>query len=108
MAFTAHYVDLSTLAQSSIFGNRVTAAVANYAKYIIGEDPATAFHTSRAAWAKGAAISPSATASQILYLCALDPAYASQATVPIDPNSVNDTTLDTVVQTAINTTILKF
>jgi hypothetical protein len=111
MAFTAKYSDLATLAQSSVFLSRVTGAVANYAKFIIGEATSVQFHQLRMnKFATVAIYNPGLYAAQILWLCAIDPAFSGESSSPIDPSSanVNDTTLDTVVQTAINNTILQF
>src|SRR5690242_5280666 len=111
MAFTAKYSDLATLALNNVFLSRVTGAVANYAKSIIGESAATQFHSLRMSkFAAVAVYSPGQFAQQILWLCAIDPAFSGQSSSPIDPSAANvsDTTLDTVVQTAINNTILQF
>jgi hypothetical protein len=111
MAFTAKYIDLATLVQSNIFQSRVTGAVANYAKFIIGEATTVQFHQLRMTkFAAQAIYNPQLFAAQIYWLCAIDPAFSGQSAVPIDPSAanVNDATLDTVVQTAINNTILQF
>jgi len=111
MAFTAKYSDLATLAQSSVFLSRVTGAVSNYAKFIIGEATSVQFHQLRMnKFAAIAIFNPSQFATQILWLCAIDPAFSGSSASPIDPSAafVNDATLDSVVQTAINNTILQF
>lgn len=105
MAFTAKYADLATLVQNSVFQSRVTGAVANYAKFLVGQGSSTLM---QANWARAAILSPQGAASEIYWQVAIDPAYSGQATTPIDPNSVTDANLDTVVQTAINNSLLKF
>jgi|SRR5581483_9882275 len=108
MAFTATYVNLSVLLSDSVFLNRVTMAIVNYAKYILGENASTPFHTARMEWAKQAVLNPQLYTPQLRYLVAVDPQFSNQSTVPIDPNSINDTQMDAVVQTAIDNSILKF
>ena len=107
MAFTAKYSDLATLVQSSIFQNRITGAVANYAKFLLGQGSTT---LTQANWARAAILNPQNAASEVYWQCAIDPAYSSQSSVPIDPSAANvsDATLDTVVQTAIVNSLLKF
>lgn len=107
MAFTAKYTDLATLALNSTFVLRVSGAVANYAKFTLGNNAAT---LSQRDWAKNAIYNPQNIAGQIAFLCALDPAYSGQSASPLDPSAtvVSDATLDTVVQTAINNSILMF
>ena len=106
MAFTAKYSDLATLALSSIFQSRVTGAVVNYAHYLIGAGGTT----NQINWARQAIYNPTHFASQIYWLCAIDPAFSSGAATPIvaDASGVSDANLDTVVQTAINNSFLKF
>jgi len=107
MAFTAKYSDLATLVQSSVFQSRVTGAVANYAKYLLGNAGSTLDQIN---WAKQAVYNPGASASQLYWQAALDPAFSSESASPIDPSAANvsDAALDTVVQTAINNSLLKF
>lgn len=107
MAFTAKYSDLGTLALNSTFVLRIAGAVANYAKYTLGNNAAT---LSQRDWAKTAIYNPQNVANQIAFLCALDPSFSGESTSPIDPSAANisDTALDSVVQTAISNSILMF
>lgn len=105
MAFTAKYVDLATLVNSSVFQSRLTGAVANFAKFLVGQGTSTLM---QANWARSAILSPQSAASDIYWQVAIDPAFSSQSATPLDPLSVTDANLDTVVQTAINNSLLKF
>lgn len=105
MAFTAKYSDLATLVNNSIFQSRVTGAVANYAKYLVGQNNTTLL---QANWARAALADPLQYAAQVYWQTAIDPAFSGQSTTPIDPNSITDAQMDTVVQTAINNSLLKY
>lgn len=53
----AAYADLMTLALDPAFLRRLQIALAEYAMYILNEDPATPDHKARYAWAKNAIVS---------------------------------------------------
>lgn len=104
---TLTYADQATVKNQSAFIDRCSIAVAKYAKFIIGEDPATQYHTHRALWATQAMLNPMAETQKIIYFAVLDPAV-SGLTSPPDQTQISDSTLQSVVETAINNTILKF
>lgn len=80
-----------------IIVDRCTAIVANYALYILGEDGNTANHTNRLGWAREAIRAPASVGDSVSYHVLNQPDYIS------DGSSISDTTLQGVVETAINT-----
>lgn len=95
----ATYADTATLKNSSTFRDAVTIAVAKYASYILNEGAGVQFHNQRAAWAKGAYVSPDGVAGGLLAVIALDSNV--QAAIP----TVSDATIQSATENAINTTM---
>lgn len=106
---TPTYKELSAMLNSADFLDRATFAVATYARYILNEDPATAFHKSRSAWAKDALLNPRGIASQLGPAIALDGVFASQN--PLNLTGTPDTgagSMQVAVEATINSTLLAF
>jgi len=107
---TATYADQATVKNNGSFLDRCSVALAKYAKFIIGEDPATQFHTFRADWAKSALQNPLGETQKIIFFAIWDPAITG-LTSPVNQASIDgitDAVLQTVIETAINNTVLKF
>ncbi len=106
---TTTYSDRATIVNSSDFRDRTAQAVTKYALFIIGEDPGTQFHSHRVDWAQGAVQNPSGEAAKIYWFAVWD-AFITALTSPVtsSPATIPDATLQTIVETAINNTILKF
>ena len=106
---TPNYTELAQMAQSSAFKDRTAIATASCARYILNEDPGTEFHTTRAAWAKSAALNPRSTVAGILELISLDSVFTTQD--PLNLATTPDTgagSLQVAVEATINATFLKF
>lgn len=97
----ATYAQLATLRNTSAFRDRVELAVVFYARFIIGESPATPLHNTRANWAKSAFQNPSAVAGGLLNAVALDATIASVL------DAATDAQMQSATETVINT-ILSF
>jgi len=103
------YVDLAQLADSILFNQKCTIAVANYARFIINENPATQNHQRRYGWATTAIQSPSSTAAALRFAIAMDPVFADQDPPNFDatPDS-GAASVQVAVEATINSTVLTF
>lgn len=97
----ASYGQIATFKNSSDAMDRVTVAVVNYARYILGEDPGTANHTLRSRWAKEAFQNPVGVASGLLMAVATDGTIQGALPTPTDAQ------IQSATEFAINT-ILNF
>lgn len=106
----ANYLTLSTIKQSTDFVNRSTMAVANYAHFILGQTPSgtAAQWNDKLRWAMGAISNPGGIAVQLSAYFVLDATFTALANGTPDSTSITDAQFDTVVQTAINNTLLSF
>lgn len=66
------YTNIAAWKNSPDAIDRVTVAVTTYARYILGEDPATSNHALRASWAKGAFSNPGSIAAGLLNAVSID------------------------------------
>lgn len=106
---TPTYSELAALARSAAFIDRSAIAVAEYAKYILNENPATSNHQRRYDWARRAALNPRGEASGLLETIAIDPTFANQN--PLNFATTPDTgspSLQAAVEATINATVLQF
>lgn len=106
----ANYSTLSAIKQSTDFINRSTMAVANYAHFILGQTPSgtSAQWNQRLNWAKGAISNAGGIATQLAAYFVLDVTFTALANGTTDSSSITDAQFDSVVQTAINNTLLSF
>lgn len=93
------YSDSAALMMDTTFRGRIKTALLHFASYVMGESPGTAAHNSRYKWAQQAYLSPDAVALQ------LQPIVVMDANVQANGSSVDDPTLQTAVETAINSII---
>jgi hypothetical protein len=97
--------ELATIAKHSDFIDRVAVCVVFYARYILGEAANTALHRSRVQWAQSAIQNPSAANGLLIRI-----AHEFENVDPwnTDPASISDASLQTAVETVINSTFLVF
>lgn len=106
---TPTYLELAQLSSLDEFRFRCTIACAQYARFILNENPATDFHQARYRWAVDAAKNPAATVLPLLPLIAMDSIFASQN--PLNLATTPDTgagSIQVAVEATINATLLKF
>jgi hypothetical protein len=104
----ATYTDLIAIRSSGDFIQRATAAIENYAKYILGSTPATPLVNNlvKGNWAKNAAANPDAVFDQLSAYFIQDALIAGLANGTLTTTSLTDANFDSIVQTAINNTVL--
>ena len=94
----ATYFELLTASENSDLRNRIRVAVVVAAETIRTENPATANHTERLAWAKGAFASPDAAAETMMWpVLAQNKAAAYAAIV-----GASDASVQSAVDAAVN------
>lgn len=106
----ANYATLTAIQQSNDFINRSTMAVANYAHFILGQTPSgtAAQWNDKLRWAMGAIQNPRGIATQLAAYFVLDATFTGLPNGTTDSTTITDAQFDTVVQTAINNTLLSF
>jgi hypothetical protein len=94
MALT--YQDSSALMQDQTFVGRVKVGCLQYADYIVNEAPSVAAHNTRYRWAQNTMNDPDAVAAKLAPTVVMDPNVQSAGA------AIDDATLQTAVETAVN------
>ena len=93
------YSDSADLMNDTVFRGRIKVAALHFANYVMGESPGTSSHNTRFKWAQAAYLMPDQTAMN------LQPIVVMDSNVQAQGAAVDDPTLQTAVETAINTII---
>jgi hypothetical protein len=98
----AAYSAIAAWKNASSSLDAVTVAVATYARFILGEDPNTANHAMRVAWAKNAFQNPQNAASGLLMAVANDGVIAGTLPTPGPTDAQVQSALEFAVNTVLN------
>jgi len=97
MALT--YLETSALMNDGDFKSRTKVACMKFASYIEGEASNVPAHNTRMRWATQTMASPDTSASQIMPMLVMDPQVQEQG------KDIDDATLQTAVETCVNSLI---
>lgn len=104
----ANYSDLANIQASADFTKRATSAIANYAHYILGQTQTPPINLKKLNWATAAAENPSVVLQQIAHYVIFDAVFTALPVNTADSSSLTDAQFDSVIQTAINSTLLSW
>jgi bacteriorhodopsin len=104
----ASYSDLANIQASTDFTKRATMAIASYAHYILGQSQTAPVNLKKLNWAAATAENPSVVLEQIAHYVILDATFTALPAATADSSSLTDAQFDSVIQTAINSTLLSW
>lgn len=100
----ASYSALATLRNTSTFQDRVTLAVAFYARYLLGQASSTPIPNNKVSWARNAFQNPAGAASGLYTIIALDGTISDSAVL----SNATDAQVQSATEAAVNTLFSNF